>query len=351
MSRPPFLKPGPVVEPGEFIYGAIGLEHGHIFGMCEGLNQAGASLRWVYDADPAKVVKFREQFPEAKAARDEQEVLDDPAVRLVAGAAVPSERCALGLRAMDAGKDYFTDKTPFTTLEQVKAARAKAEQTEQKYAVYYSERISVPSAVYAGELVKAGVIGRVVQVLGAGPHRLNIESRPEWFFSLEKTGGILCDIGSHQIEQFLFYTGARDAEVQFSRVANYHHKDYPEFQDFGDAMLVGDNGANNYFRVDWFTPDGLRTWGDGRTILLGTDGYIEMRKYIDVARDSTTDHLYLVTNDAEEHLELHDKVGCPYYGQLILDCMNRTEEAMGQEHAFKAGELCIKAQMQAVQVE
>jgi len=351
MSRPPFVKPGPVVGQGEFIYGAVGLEHGHIYGMCQALNEAGASLRWVYDRDPAKVEQFRSRFPEAKAARSEDEVSNDPAVRLVAGAAVPSERCALGLRVMDVGKDYFTDKTPFTTLEQVEAARAKVAATGRKYAVYYSERIHVPSAVYAGDLVKAGVIGRVVQVLGTGPHRLNIQSRPPWFFELEKYGGILCDIGSHQIEQFLFYTGAQDAEVQFSRVANYNYKAYPEFQDFGDAMLVGDNGATNYFRIDWFTPDGLGTWGDGRLILLGTEGYIELRKYIDVARDRTSDHLYLVTRDGEEHLELQDKVGCPYFGRLILDCLNRTEDAMGQEHAFKAGELCVRAQMQAVKIE
>jgi len=351
VTRPPFSKPGPVVSKGEFVYGAVGLDHGHIFGMCQGLNEAGASVRWVYDGDPAKVESFLSAFPEAKAACTETEILDDPDVKLIAGAAVPSERCTLGLRVMDAGKDYFTDKTPFTTLEQVEAAREKVDQTRRKYAVYYSERTHTPSAVYAGDLVKEGVIGRVIQVLGTGPHRLNIQSRPPWFFEWDKCGGILCDIGSHQIEQFLFYTGARDAQVQFSRVANYNHKGYPQFQDFGDAMLVADNGATNYFRVDWFTPDGLGTWGDGRLLLLGTEGYIELRKYIDVGRDNTRDHLYLVTNEGEEHLELQDQVGCPFFGQLILDCLNRTEEAMTQEHAFKAGELCVKAQRQAVQIE
>jgi len=103
--------------------------------------------------------------------------------------------------------------------------------------------------------------------------------------------------------------------------------------------------------VDWYTPDGLGTWGDGRTFLLGTDGYIEMRKYIDVARDRQGDHLYLVNNEGEQHLSLHGQVGFPFFGQLILDCLNRTETAMTQEHAFKAAELCLKAQALAVRIE
>jgi predicted dehydrogenase len=161
----------------------------------------------------------------------------------------------------------------------------------------------------------------------------------------------LCDIGSHQIEQFLYYTGAKDAKVLASKVANYKHKEYPELEDYGDATLVADNGATNYFRVDWLTPNGLGTWGDGRTVILGTDGYIELRKYIDVARDRRGDQLYLVNHEGERHLSLHGEVGYPFFGQLILDCLNRTENAMTQEHAFKAVELCVLAQNQAVRVE
>ncbi|WP_028549165.1 Gfo/Idh/MocA family protein [Paenibacillus sp. UNC451MF] len=351
MNYAPQGKPNPVVAKGEFAFAAIALDHGHIYGMCNGLIEAGADLVAVYDPDPAKVEAFVKKFPQAKAASSEAEILNDPSIKLIAGAAVPSERCALGLRAMDHGKDYFTDKTPFTTLEQVEQARAKAKETGKKYMVYYSERLHVESAVFAGQLIEQGAIGRVVQVIGFGPHRLNAPSRPEWFFQHEKYGGILCDIGSHQIEQFLFFTGAKDAQVLHSKIANYNNKDYPELEDFGDATLVADNGATNYFRVDWLTPDGLGTWGDGRMTILGTEGYIEIRKYIDIARDPKGDHLYLVNKEGEKHYSLKGQVGYPFFGQLILDCINRTENAMTQEHAFKAGELCIKAQMQAVRVE
>lgn len=351
MNYAPQGKPDPVCEPGDFVFAAVSLDHGHIYGMTNGLLEAGGTLKWVYDPDPAKAAAFANRYPQVQIAEDEQQILQDPEVKLVAGAAVPSERCALGLRVMDHGKDYFTDKCPFTTLDQLEQARKKVAETGLKYAVYYSERLHVESAVHAGDLIKDGAIGRVLQVLGLGPHRLNAPSRPQWFFEKAKYGGILTDIGSHQIEQFLYFAGCRDAEVVSSRVANYNHKEYPELEDFGDANLIGDNGATNYFRVDWFTPDGLSTWGDGRTLILGTEGYIELRKYVDIARDRAGDQLYLVNNEGEFHFSLAGKVGYPFFGQLILDCLNRTENAMTQEHAFKAAELCLIAQEKAIRIE
>ncbi|PZR54835.1 gfo/Idh/MocA family oxidoreductase [Xylanimonas oleitrophica] len=338
--------PAPVVGPGDFVFAAMHLDHGHIYGMSEGLVSAGATLRWVYDPDPAKVDAFRAKFPGVRVARSEQEVLDDPEVRLVAGAAVTSERCALGLRVIEAGKDYFTDKAPLTTLEQLEAAREATARTGLKYAVYYSERIHVEAAVLAGQLVDRGAIGRVVQVMGMGPHRLGT-GRPDWFFEKERYGGILCDIGSHNFEQMLHFAGAEDAEVAYSAIANYHHPQHPGLDDFGEASIVMDNGASGYCRVDWFTPDGLRTWGDGRTFILGTDGYIELRKYINVGTDDGPGNVFLVDQHGEHRLQAQGTVGFPYFGQLILDCLERTEHAMTQAHAFKAAELSVRAQLGA----
>jgi len=337
-----------VVQAGEFVFAAAHLDHGHIYGQTNGLLEAGAQLKWVYDPDPAKAAAYTETYPGAKRARSLEEILDDREVKLVAAAAVPSERGPLGCKVMEAGKDYFTDKAPFTTLDQLAQARVAAARTGRKYMVYYSERLHVECAVHAGELIRQGAIGRVIQVLGLGPHRLSAPSRPPWFFEKEKYGGILCDIGSHQIEQFLSFSGAKEARVTHALAANYGHPEYPELEDYGEAALLADNGATNYFRVDWFTPDGLRTWGDGRTFILGTGGTIELRKYIDVARQPDGDHLYLVNGEGEQHLELSGKVGFPFFGQLILDCLNRTENAMTQAHAFKAAELCLKAQAAAI---
>lgn len=351
MNYAPKGKPNRVVEEGEFFFAAIGLDHGHIYAMCNGLLEAGGELAAVYDSDPKKVKAFVEKFPNTRIANSEEEILGDPSIKLVAGASIPSMRCDLGLRVLDHGKHYFVDKPAFTTKEQLEKAKKKTEETGLRWGIYYSERLHVEGAVFAGQLIEEGAIGRVVQMIGTGPHRASPSARPDWFFDRDYVGGILCDIGSHQIEQFLHYAGAKDAKVLHSKVANYNFKEHPKFEDFGDATLVADNGATFNFRVDWLTPDGLGTWGDGRVIILGTDGYIEVRKYIDIARSGSGDHVYLVNHEGEKHYECQGNIGYPFFGAFILDCLNGTENAMTQEHAFKAAELCIEAQNMAIQVE
>jgi predicted dehydrogenase len=353
MNYAPAGKPAPVCGRGDFVFAATALDHGHIYGMCNGLTEAGGTLKYVYDADRAKAERFAAAYEGVKIVESEQDILQDNEISLVAGAAVASKRCDLGIRVMRHGKDYFTDKAPLTTLDQLQRAKQAVAETGKKYMVYYSERLHVEGAVYAGQLIADGAIGRVLQVIGLGPHRLGVRQgwgRPDWFWQREHYGGILCDIGSHQIEQYLSFAGEGDATVVKSQIANYANPDHPELDDFGDALLVGNNGSTNYFRVDWFTPDGLPTWGDGRTMILGTNGYIEIRKYIDIGRDSGTDHVYLVNDTGEHHMHVEGKVGFPYFGALILDCINRTEHAMTQEHAFKAAELSVIAQRDAVKL-
>ena len=348
MNYAPKGKPQPVVSPGEFVFSAAHLDHGHIYGMCNALTEAGGTLKYVWDPDPKKVEQFLKVYPQATPAMSEAQILQDKETMMVAAAAVTSERGPFGVKVMAHGKDYFTDKAPFTTLEQLNAAKAKVAETGRKYMVYYSERLHVEGAILAGYMVDQGEIGKVVSVSGFGPHRLGASGRPAWFFEKEKYGGILCDIGSHQIEQYLHFAGEEDAKVVSARIGNYGNPQYPELDDFGDCTISGAKGTTNYFRVDWFTPDGLRTWGDGRTLILGTEGYIEIRKYIDVATEKPGgNHVILVNGKGEQHIDATGVTGYPFFGQLILDCLNRTEHAMTQAHAFKAAELCVTAQMMA----
>ncbi|MCC8191076.1 MAG: Gfo/Idh/MocA family oxidoreductase [Planctomycetes bacterium] len=340
-----------VCAPGEFPFAAAYLDHGHIYGMVNGLTEAGGTVRYVYDPDPQRVAAFRQRFPEAQPAASFDAILADPDIRLVACAAINNLRGGIGVQTMRAGKDYFADKPFFTTLSQVAEARRTVATTGRKYMGYFSERLHGECAVKAGELVQEGAIGRVVQVLGLGPHRINLPTRPAWFFDREQYGGILCDIGSHQIEQFLHFTGATDARVVQSQVANYTFKQYPTFQDFGEINLIGNNGAVGYFRIDWFTPDALEAWGDGRIFILGTKGYIELRKYTDVGGSQEPDTLILVNQTVNERMNLRGTVGFPFFGELILDCLSRTEQAMQQERVFRVSELAIEAQEKAVVIE
>lgn len=352
MNYAPESKEDRVVERGAFQFAVTALDHGHIYGMCNGLIAAGAELKWVYEPNDERRNAFLEKFPECQVADSLDVLLQDEEINLIAGAGIPNERADLGIQVMKAGKNYFSDKPAATTLDQIARVKETIAETNKKFMVYYSERLHVEAAVYAGQLIEEGAIGRVLQVIGLGPHRIGAEdSRPDWFYDAERCGGILCDIGSHQIEQFLYYSGAKSAQVTKSQLANFHHKKHDAFYDFGDAMLLADNGATMYFRVDWFTPDGLSTWGDGRTMILGTEGYIEMRKYVDVARDKEGNQLYLVNAEGEQHFSLSGKVGYPFFGALILDCINGTEEAMTQEHALLAAELCILAQQNAEIIE
>ncbi|WP_091230097.1 Gfo/Idh/MocA family protein [Microbacterium sp. 3J1] len=338
--------PEPVVEPGEFVFAAVGLDHGHIHGMVEQLVAAGATLSLVYDPDASKIADFLRRFPQARAAASEREVLDDPTVRLVASASIANRRAQLGVRVLDAGKDFFADKPAITTLDDLAAARDAVARTGRKYAVYYGERVHSEAALFAGQLIEQGAIGRVLQVASFGPHRIG-SGRADWFYDPEQYGGIICDIGSHNFEQMLHYTGATSGEILSSTVANYAHPETPGLQDFGDAHVVLDNGATGYVRVDWFTPAGLDVFGDGRTTLLGTNGYIELRKYTDITTDNGGNQVLLVNDEGQFRFDATGRTGYPYFGRLIRDCLDRTDFAMTQEHAFMAAELSIIAQRQA----
>ncbi len=343
----PAQTPRPVVAPGEFIFAACHLEHGHIHAQCEGLVAAGATLKWVHDADAQKAAAFAARFPGARLARSRAEILADPEVALVASAAIPDARSAIGIEVMQAGKDYFTAKTPFTTLAQLEQTRAAVARTGRKYAVFYSERLHSEAALFATDLVASGAIGRVLQVLGLGPHRLHRAARPAWFFERERYGGILCDIGSHQCEQFLTFTGATDARVTHALVANHAHPDLPGFEDYGEAGLLGDNGATHFMRVDWLSPDALSASGDSRTVLLGERGHLELRKGLDLARGPGGQHVLIADSRGEHHLDVSGRLGFHFFGELVLDCLHRTEHAMSQRHAFKAAELALLAQAAA----
>ncbi|MDZ4198075.1 MAG: Gfo/Idh/MocA family oxidoreductase [Kiritimatiellia bacterium] len=341
----PEIKPARVVKDGEFIFAASHFDHSHIYGQTRGLVAAGGVCKYIFEPRDELIKPLGGLLDQGtRRVSAFEEILEDPEIHLVTSAAIPNRRCALGLNVLDAGKDYFTDKSPFTTLEQLEQARSRVRATGRKYSVCYSERLNSESGWWAGELIRQGALGRVLQVLNTAPHNLGATGRPDWFFRKEGYGGILTDIGSHQFEQFLAFSGALDGRVEFARVENFCHPEHPELEDFGEAALALDNGCSAYCRLDWLNPAGLRTWGDGRTFVLGTRGTLEVRKNINVAREDGGNRIFLVDGAGEHEIDCAGKVGHPFFGQLILDVLNRTENAMTQAHAFKAAELSMQAQ-------
>ncbi len=326
-------------------FSVIGINHGHIYGMVEALIGGGGMMVSVFAKEPDLLAGFTKRYPSVKVAKSEEEILEDTTIQLVASAGIPVERAPLGIRVMKSGKDYVTDKPGILTLSQLKEVKKVQKETKRIYSIVYSERLTNPASVKAGDLILEGAIGKVIQTIGLGPHRMNPASRPDWFFDPNKAGGVLCDIGSHQCDQFLFYTNSKQAEVNFSQIANFNTSKYPEYQDFGD-MSVRSPHATGYIRIDWFTPAGLATWGDGRTFILGTEGYIEMRKYIDIAGRKGDNHLFLVNQKETKYFDCTN-VYVPYGERLVSDVVNRTETAMTQDHCFLATELALTAQKMA----
>lgn len=334
-------------------FAAIGLDHRHIFEQTGRLLELGCECAGYWTAgEPDPLAGFNKRFPDLKRVDSIDALLGDPDIQLIVTASIPRDRADIAVQAMEAGKDVMTDKPGCTTLAQLEQLRTVVECTGRIWSINFSERFEVPAVQKASELVAAGRIGRVVQTLGMGPHRLNLPTRPDWFFDEHAYGGILTDIASHQIDQFLHFTGADDAEVVSSCVANYANPDYPGLQDFGELSMVSnspDGHAHCYVRVDWYTPDGLPTWGDGRLMILGTEGYIELRKYVDIAGRDGTNHLLVVDSKGMEHIDCSAQP-LPYYGALVHDVQNRTETAMTQAHCFRVMELAIRAQQQATRL-
>jgi predicted dehydrogenase len=329
-------------------FAAVGLNHGHINGQVESVTGGGGQLVSFFAKEPDLAAAFAKRFPSAKLARSEQEILEDPAIQLVVSAAIPNERAPLGVRVMRHGKDFMSDKPAATTLEQLEEVRRVQRETRRLFAVLI-ERHEHRATTRAAELVAAGAIGRVIQTLSTGPHRMNPAARPSWFFERERYGGILCDVASHHIDQFLFFTGSTQAEIVASQVGNLHHPQYPELEDFGDVMLRGDGGTG-YIRVDWFTPSGLATYGDGRLTILGTDGYIEIRKTVDIAGRPGGNHLFVVDAKAPRYIDARD-VALPYGARLVDDVLNRTEAANPQVQTFLAMEVALRAQKEAQRLQ
>jgi predicted dehydrogenase len=322
-------------------FAVIGLDHNHILGITAAVVRGGGQLAAFHSNLPKAAADFAKLYPNARQAASEEEILNDPSIQLVASAAIPCLRAPLGIRVMKHGKDFLSDKPGMTTLEQLAEVRQVSARTGRMYGILYSERLEVPAAVQAGYLVKQGAIGKVIQTINIAPHQLHAPSRPAWHWDT-RNGGILCDIGSHQAEQFVYFTGSTTAEVTASQIANVNHPEHQEFQDFGDMMLHGNGGAG-YVRVDWFTPDGLGVWGDGRLFILGTEGYIELRKYIDVAGRPGGDHLFIVDSKQARYIDC-SKVALPFGPQFVGDIVNRTHTAQNQEAAFLTMELVLKAQ-------
>ncbi len=331
-----------------FIFACAGLAHSHIYGMTDSLIAAGAELKWVFDTDKNAINQFKSKYPQVKTALSLDDILCDSEVNLIVSADIPSKRAELAIKSMRSGHNFFVDKAPALTLDECKAVKRTQIETGMKYFVYYSELITNPAAIFAKQLVGRGVIGKIFHIDIFAPHRLNPETRPQWFWRRKDTGGILTDIGSHQIEQFLEFCGCPEANITNARVKNYFHPQYPEFDDFGDIILESKNGVTGYLRVDWLSPSGIKTFGDLRMTIEGEKGFIELRKNCDLGNSQNTNNVIVALDDGVFAESVSDKVTITYFNRLINDCLTGSCTAMSMDFIYSAMELTVKAQETAL---
>ena len=321
----------------------LGIDHGHIFDMLDEMIKEGCNCNHFWtEGTPLTLKEFNKKYPNIKRLDNKNEILNDDKIDMILISSIPKDRSGLSIEALNSGKDVMVDKPGCTTLDQLENLKRTVKKTGKIWSVNFSERFHVAAVAKAEELVAEGKIGTVKQTMGTGPHRQGNYERPDWFYNRESYGGIITDIGSHQIHQFLVFTNSNEAKINHSIVENTTKKEFLGFQDFGEINLTG-NGGHGYIRLDWFTPDALPTWGDGRLFILGDKGFIEIRKYTDLAKSNSGNHLYYANNKEVKYVDCRD-VKLPYFRNLINDVLNRSETACSQELTFLTMELAIKAQ-------
>ncbi len=328
-------------------FAVIGIDHIHVFGMAAALQETGAEFVAFDALDSPLVGGFAKIFPHVERVQDRRAILEDPRIELIVCAAVPHRRAALSAEAMRHGKDVWVDKPAALTREDLAALRDAQRQRDRRFCVYFSERVASRATERALTLVRAGAIGQPLQMTVFGPHQLGLVPRPDWFWDRDRAGGILVDLASHAIDQFLCLFGAEDVTIATAHTANRGHPERSGFEDFGE-LLLRTPIASGYARVDWFTPAGLGAWGDGRLFVLGSEGSLEVRKYCDPAGRPGADHLLLVDERETRYIDCSTD-SLPFAAQLVCDIRERSETAMSAAHALRVSDLAIEAQEHASQ--
>jgi predicted dehydrogenase len=316
---------------------AIGLDHRHVYDLTAGLLAAGAECvgHDPVTTDGRVLEGFRKRFPQVPAVF-RQRLLDDPSIDFVVIAAKPSDRAALSIAAMRAGKDVLCDKPGVTTAEQLAAVQAAVKETGRVWSIAVG-RVTSPAIQAALNVVRSGELGRLVQMVNLAPHRLNRALRPAWFFDKPAYGGIINDIGVHAIDTFLAFADADGATIESACVGSFGTEP-AGFEDFAE-LLLSTPSLRGYCRMDWFTPDGLPTWGDGRLFLTGTEGTLELRKNLDIEGRAGTDHMFVANRTGTRHVDCSN-LPVTYYRDFL-------DKALPQAPVFAMCRMALDAQAQA----
>ena len=331
--------------PPSLRIGVIGAEHPHLFTIVEPLLELGATTV----AHSVGSGMWPDAYRGWRTDSDERSpdgVLDDPSIDLIVTADVPSKRGPIAAEALRRSKNVLADKPGVTTIEHLDAVVAASTASSARWWVLFSERFEHPAVIEAVRMARSGELGEIVHVTGLGPHSLGADTRPDWFWDMAATGGILVDLASHQVDQFLAVTGATSGSVSVVAAAagNAAVPQHPGFEDVGHIVLACD-GVVGHHRVDYLTPAGLGAWGDPRLTIVGTRATAEVRAVIDVAGTPGGEHLIVV--DAEGTRRVDDLPPARWAVDLLADLFDDGERFMARNHSAAVSRLTLEAQRSA----
>lgn len=347
---PDGLAPPPAdARPGAPVrVGVVGLDHDHGLMLAGRLRLAGARIvAYAADGSRSRAALTAMALPGRVQARTAEAISEADDIDLVVTAAIPSARADIAVRALRAGKHVLTDKPGVTTADDLAAIDDAVTASGRRWWVLFGERFENRAVRQACARARLGDIGRVVSVLGLGPHRMGAAGRPAWFWDPAATGGILVDIGSHQVDQFLAATGADpDAvEVVTAAVGNVASPAHPHMQDIG-MMVLRAGSAIGTHRVDFLSPAGLHTWGDGRLMLVGLEGTLEVRTNVDVAGRRGREHLIVTDRRGVRRIDV-SATPVDWAARLLADVRDGSDTLLDHRHTLAVSRITLRAQAAA----
>lgn len=193
----------------------LGTGHGHALGKLRVLRDSPDwELVGVCEPDPAWKAR-READPNWAGVRwlEEAEVLDDPALRMVAVESEVQQLLPLARRVIDAGKHLHLDKPAGTDLAFFRALLADAEQQGLLVQLGYMFRYQ-PGFDLVRKAAAEGWLGRIHTVNGDIP----TDYQPDFRLPLAfHPGGMMLELGCHLIDMVVLLLGRPERVTPFLR--------------------------------------------------------------------------------------------------------------------------------------
>ena len=283
-----------------------GLAHGHgIAFLDSALKFDGVSVVGFYDDENPLSAQEASKTFNAPVYNDLDELLQKSGANTLLTAAINSSKADIIVKAVEAGLHIISDKPLVTKMDDLNRITDALEKNKNvKLYLMLSERYS-PVLVTTKNLIDAGEIGQVVNIINMRPHRLRPQGRPAWMFDSKQYGGILNDIGVHDIDIAVWLSGCEVDKILAASVSNKRFNEFDDFDDNGEAMLRLKNGCIVFILESWLTPEKYPHHGEMKFIVHGTKGQITVdpqNKKVTIYSDSKKQHNVKVKNPAETYV-------------------------------------------------